>query len=418
MLFVTPSELSSGEAITALHMAERIEQEGGHCVWLSSPFTARFLEPRFGDRVTRLSGDADRNRALWTRALRDLRPHAIIFADYPLLFFSNGIAPLVNEDWVASLESLDALPITLDHLGYAQRAMRVNFGPPHLSLHSEVTPEIPREMRVLLPCPMNAPGLVGGRHGTPFRYLNDPFDSIGADAIDGRGAARDKTLRVVHAVPNWAWRIAQDWRLPYYNGFSQLLEYYFADLPVPVTVVSVNNGELLPPSRTAGVDVFNSGVLAPTDYERLMATADLLITDNAVSNTVGRAVCALLPVACFRNPRRLLEIIDDADAIPRDIALEMERMRLGSVFPFEVFPIWNATDVEQLGLFRDNPITRAIAPVDLFGGAQSRSQLRELVTDAAARSELRSRQREYAEQLRGLPDAYGAVSAALSGRER
>src|SRR5687768_180543 len=124
VLFVTPSELSSGEAVTALHMAERVVRRGGRCAVLASPFTAALLESRLGSLVTRLTSDRKGNQALWDIALRDLRPDAVVFADYPLLFFSNGITPLADDGWVASLENIDALPITLDHLGYAQRVMR------------------------------------------------------------------------------------------------------------------------------------------------------------------------------------------------------------------------------------------------------------------------------------------------------
>jgi len=136
VLFVTPSELSSGEAITVLHMAERITRRGGGCHVLASSFTADLLEPRLGARVGRFTSDRAENEALWDAAIRELSPHAIVFADYPLLFFSNGVVPLVSDRWVASLNELDAVPITLDHLGYAQRVMPVSFGPPHLSIHT------------------------------------------------------------------------------------------------------------------------------------------------------------------------------------------------------------------------------------------------------------------------------------------
>ena len=62
----------------------------------------------------------------------------------------------------------------------------------------------------------------------------------------------------------------------------------------------------------------------------------------------------------LHNPRRLAEIMADAEPGPRRIALAMERARLGAVFPFEVFPIWGAAELEELGLFRENPVTAAM----------------------------------------------------------
>jgi hypothetical protein len=411
VLFVTPSELSSGESITALHMAERIARRGGECRVLASAFTATLLESRLGGRVTRLTADRRANQALWNDALCELQPDAVIFADYPLLFFSNGVAPLASEGWVESLARLDALAITLDHLGYAQRVMRVSFGPPHLSMHSEDTPELPARMHVLLPCPMHEPTEIAGRRGAPFRYWDVPLGG----PTGPRGGDR---LLVLHATPNWAWRIAKRWALPHYAALGELLRHWFAGLPEPVTVVSVNNGELLAELDTPGLRIRNSGVVPPDEYERLLASADLLITDNAVSATIGRAACALLPVALLHNSRRLPEILDAGEPEARRIALAMERARLGAVFRYEAFPIWSAEDVDELGLFRDNSVTSAFARVELFGGEPTRRQLAALLTDAATRADLRERQRRYVERVSALPDAHDVVAALLAGRAR
>lgn len=416
VLFVTPSELSSGEAVTALHMAERVVRRGGRCAVLASPFTAALLESRLGSLVTRLTSDRKGNQALWDTALRDLRPDAVVFADYPLLFFSNGITPLADDRWVASLESIDALPITLDHLGYAQRVMRVPFGPPHLSMHAEVTPALPPRMGVLLPCPMNEPTAVAGRHGLPFRYWDVPLPG-GSSRRERTGGARqqDGRLLVVHTTPNWAWRIARRWGLPHYRALSELLQYWFTGLGAPVTVVSVNNGELLTATETTtDVRIVNSGVLPPDEYERLLAAADLLITENAVSVTIGRAACATLPVALLHNSRRLPDILDSADAETRQLVLAMERARLGAVFRFEAFPIWSADDVEELGLFRENSVTSTFVRAELFGGETTRRQLTALLTDPETRADLRDRQREYIARVAALPDASEVLASVLS----
>lgn len=381
---------------------------------LASPFTAALLESRLGSLVTRLTSDPKGNQALWDATLRDLQPDAVVFADYPLLFFSNGITPLVDERWVTSLARIDALPITLDHLGYAQRVMRVPFGPPHLSMHAEVTPELPPGMRVLLPCPMNEPTAIAGRHGVPFRYWDVPLCG-GESRREGTGGAsqKDGGFLVVHTTPNWAWRIAKRWSLPHYRALSELLQSWFTGLGAPVTVVSVNNGELLAATETTNVRIVNSGVLPPDEYERLLAAADLLITENAVSVTIGRAACATLPVALLHNSRRLPDILDSADSETRRLVLAMERARLGAVFRFEAFPIWSADDLEELGLFRENSVTSTFVRVELFGGETTRRQLTALLTDPETRADLCDRQREYIARVAVLPDAYDVLAGLV-----
>ncbi len=426
VLFVTPSELSSGEAITVLHMAERITRRGGSCHVLASSFTADLLEPRLRARVGRFTSDRAKNEALWDAAIRELSPHAIVFADYPLLFFSNGVVPLVSDRWVASLDELDAIPITLDHLGYAQRVMPVSFGPPHLSIHTETTPELPTRMRLLLPCPMNEPSAVVGRRGTAFRYWDLPFGAheLASSSASEEGRLPRRPLQgrdpllVVHTTPNWSWRIAKRWRLPHHEWLAALLHEWFSGLSRPVTVISVNNGSLLAESDTTSLRIRNSGVLPPDEYERLLAAADLLITDNSVSVTIGRAACALLPVALLQNSRRLPEILEAGEPAGSRLALGMERSRLGSVFRYEAFPIWNADDIENLGLFRDNSVTAAFSRVELFGGDVSRQQLCALLVDASCRAELRARQRQYMERIQELPDAYDVIATLLAADAR
>jgi hypothetical protein len=220
-------------------------------------------------------------------------------------------------------------------------------------------------------------------------------------------------LLVVHTTPNWAWRIAKRWNLPHYRALSDLLQSWFTGLGAPVTVVSVNNGELLAATETTDVRIENSGVLPPDEYERLLAAADLLITENAVSVTIGRAACATIPVALLHNSRRLPEILHSADSETRRLVLAMERARLGAVFRFEVFPIWSADDVAELGLFRENSVTSTFVRAELFGGETTHRQLTEALTNPEARADLRGRQREYIARVAALPDACEVLAGVL-----
>ena len=88
VLFVTPSEVSSGEAITALHIAENVIAKGGSVRFLASAFTGGFLRKPFSEHVTGFTQDAEQNRQIWDNSLLSFRPEVVVFADYPLLFFS------------------------------------------------------------------------------------------------------------------------------------------------------------------------------------------------------------------------------------------------------------------------------------------------------------------------------------------
>lgn len=260
VLFVTPVEIASGETITALHMAEKIVENGSNVLFLSSAFARQFLEKQFPQEIREFTDDGHRNRTIWDTSLREFQPDAIVFADYPTLFFSSVTTPLAGkEEWVRSLEEIDACLVTLDHMGFAQQAIQICLGPPHLSLHFETLPAIPDRMHILLPCPMHEPSHVNERKGKPFRYWDVP---LGVPE-DWRQKVRRRYLDcesdylIFHSVARWAWQSAQLAGISYYLFLPEILEYYLADLPKPVTVVSVNNGNLLKQPNSSNIRIVN-----------------------------------------------------------------------------------------------------------------------------------------------------------------
>lgn len=416
VLLVTPSEIASGEAIGALHLAEDLSRDGCRVRFLASAFTARFLTPRFGGAVTELGSSRPTNQALWSRTVRSFDPQVVVFADYPLLFFASGIAPLADDRWVADLDSLAADLVTLDHLGYAQGPRWVFFGPAHRSMHAERTPVLPARMRVLLPCPVNEPGPVAGRAGIPFRSIALPLEV----PAGRRAAARDRFvpaegLLVVHLASRWAWMIADLLDLPYFHFLDRLLAGYLDDCDRPVRVVSVNSGDLLgagAPQR--GVEVINVAGLAPDDFEALLLSADLVLTENAVSAGLGKAACGMRPCAVMANSFRLPQAVDRADAHTAAVIQDMERHSPGAVFPWEVFPIWSRDDLDEVGVFRDSSYPAVFRRVEAFGGDRTAANLHRLLLDGDEQEALRQQQSRYAEAVGALPGPAAALRAACT----
>jgi hypothetical protein len=405
--------VSSGEAITAAHMARDVVAAGGTARLLATEFTARFLGGGADGAVTRLTPDLQANRRLWTTLVRDLAPHAIVFADYPLLFFPSGAAPLADDTWVDELDALDAALVTLDHLGYAQRSMTVYFGPPHLSMASATTPALPPRMQIALPSPIHEPGPVDGRRGRPFRAWIAPPALPDGDLRDVRmryGGDADGLL-VLHSAPNWGWRAARQWGLPYYPALSGLLASALAGAGRTVTVVSVNDGDLLTPVASGEVRVRNLGGLPPAEFERVLQASDLVLTENSVSVGLGKAVCAGRPAAVLRNSHRLVDLLATGDAEGVAFARGLEAARLGSVFPFEVFPIWSRGDLEALGIHRANRFADCFEWIEVFGGVATRSALRELLLSPVVRADLSARQADYAGAVAGLPGPHDLLAA-------
>jgi hypothetical protein len=413
VLFVTPSETGSGEAITTLSMAESVAHRAGQVSFLASAFTARFLERRFPGKVAVLSGDLPHNREAWGKTLRDFRPDVVVFADYPLLFLSSGAAKLADAGWLRQLDESSFAPVTLDHVGYAQGPMSLFFGPPHLTFHCETFPELPSDIHVLLPCPLQEPAPVPGRRGTPFRHSTDEettrLTSTERRDIRLQYLDDERDFLVFHSIPTWAWKMAKSLGLPHYDFLPHILGEYLHGLPRPVTVVSVNNGRLLAPVARSGVHIVNLPMVLSDQYDQLLLASDLMITDNAVSVSLGKAVCALVPCAVLRNSHPLVRLLEMAAGSIRRLILDMEAVRPGCIYPYEVFPIWGRDQLDDLGLFRQNSLGEAVATVEVFGGDTSRRQLQGLLADKEMREALRSGQRRYLERVQALPAPYEAL---------
>jgi hypothetical protein len=403
-LFVTPSLVGSGEAVTAAAMARDLVRCGGEVAFLASPATAPLLAGAGPDDPIELGHELLRNRALWDDLLATFDPTAVVFADYALLFFEGATPPLADDDWAASLGDIEAAMVTLDHVGYAQRAQLVFFGPPHLSTHATAIPDLPAAMEVLLPCPINEPGPVEGRLGTPFQYLASPTRPSKAerDVVRERYLGPGRDTLVLHAAPAWAASIAAQLGLPYFEFWPALVDEQLGDAADRVTVVSVNHGELLPTGKSR-VRVVNQAPLPPEDFDALLLSADLLVTENKISTTLGRAVLASVPSVHFANPHRLGEVLHQPPNPIREIALEMARQMPGAVYPWEVFPIWSRADLEELGVFRNNTFAATFKTCAVFDATEGRACLGSFITDEAARAELASEQERYAAAAARLP---------------
>lgn len=414
VLFVDPVLEGSGEIITTLHMGRDLRQHGAQAHYLGTPLARKLLESDFGDRVRPLDTSPQSNFDQWQTALREVRPDAIVFADLPFFWLQQGTVQLGSPSaLLQSLDSIDVPVYTLDHLGLAQRPCSVFFGPPHLAQVPSRIPAMPDRVQRLLPCPMHEPGTVSGRSGSPFRYWDVPVTRPPGEREPTRSEWLDDPdgLLVLLPIPGWAVQVAETIGHPYHRLLPEFLTYYFEGLGRPVTVVAVN-GQGLPPCSSDSVRIVSVATMPVERFEALMFAADLLLTDNGLSIAMGKAVCGLQACANLRNSHRFATLASELTGKMRDLMWKMERAQLGSIHPYEVFPGGTREELETLGWFRDNSVADAFSTVELFGGEQTRTELRALLLDPGHREALAVRQRAYVDGLAALPTAYEVLRGA------
>jgi hypothetical protein len=418
VLLVAPVEVGSGETVTARYLAALLVRNGHHVHFLASAFATRFLQDEFAGQITALGMEGPANVKTWSSTLSEFRPDVIVFADYPLMFWRTGLAPLAREpNWVKSLLELDIPLVTLDHFGFAQGEMGIFLGPPHLTHEYHRFEAIPERMQIMLPCPMHSPVEVAGRKGTPFRYWDVPLTI----APQVRAATRSKYLRhpddllLVHIVSNWAWQSAENLKLTFYRYLGNLLLHYLEPLGRGVTVVSLNNGSLLGSASRNGVHVTDIGPVTPPEFDALIFSSDLMLTENKVSISMGKAVCGLQAAAVLKNSYGVLDLMGQCSGPVWEVVSAMERDRLGSVFPFDVYPTGMRDTLDSIVLYRDNPLTEGFAELEVFGDATTESALAALLTDAATRQGLQQKQKRYVDALAAIDDGATVLERIATG---
>jgi hypothetical protein len=413
ILLVAPCEMSSGEAVTLCAVGADLERSGSECMVLASVGVRPYFAAALRADVRVFGRSLADNQTLWNETVAAFRPDAIVFGDYPLLFFGSGSVPLADEAWVAGLERNGCALVTLDHLGYAQGPRIVAFGPPHMTFGMEVTRSLPAAMQVLLPCPINDPGRAGLK-GVPFRLLPDRvIPAAERQSERARHLDDDSDALVVHSTPAWSVHLARELGLPHHGYLSELLAGWFAPMKRRVVAVSVSATGLLDTRGTGSFRTVNLPPMAPAEFERLLACADLVLSDNAVSVSLGRAVALGSRCALLANSRSISQF-DGSDAAGARIARRMEQQRPGAIFPWDVFPIWNADDLEHLGFGADHAFRRCVARLETFDGAATQAVLRELLDGGAPASALELARRSYIEHVETLPAPAAALAEAIA----
>src|SRR5205823_4919876 len=282
VLLVTPTQ--SGETVTAVHVAENLLERGHRVAFLSSPYAHRLIVPRLREDVFELTGDVERNICIWYQVYDTFSPHIVIFADYHIVGSAALSFPL-GVEWLAHLERSQVCLVTFDHLGFGQGGGKVVVSRRHLHPYRARFFAAPEEMRIMLPCPMHHPGPLEGWRGDPFRYWGLPLGLPGGMRRNVRRSylRNENDLLIMHSVPTWAWKMAEALHLPFYRFLPEILAYYFEGIGKSITLVSVNNGSLLPQPSEGSFSIVNLPHLGFSEFERLLFSADLVLTENRLS---------------------------------------------------------------------------------------------------------------------------------------
>lgn len=384
MLFLAPSRLSRGDAAIAADLARQMPRKRFRAGFVSSTESMAQLHD-LGMPTLPLTGETPQeNLAILDRIMRGFRPDFLVAAD----------AFAVNQscDWSGfSLETLRErydCPIgSIDRLGWQAADYTAD-------LYGGEQVQLPRLLDgcdlLIRTCPPHAP-----RQSDPG-VIHAALHRGGLYQGGLRPVAIEEASKAtpVVMITNSEWEYDNPRQSPavaqLIEALPHLLHGHLAALGRPVQVVHV--GPHPWPFPTAEqVDYRHFHKLPYPMFHARLAAADMFLTTNVLSATLGRAVLAKVPSLVLQN------------------SSTVETPMLGTAHPFRVAPLGWHNLLEPL--LKDNPYRDCFATAEIFDPEATRQAMTGLLDDSTG---LKERQENFHELLAGLPEPMEALKAVLA----
>ncbi len=436
-IFVCTPSKAYGEVNAAIPLARGIADSGGEVWFVASPLAAGLASSSFPGRVFTLTRDREFNQSLFWRVCGKFRPDLIVFVEFYEILRPSRIpgCPLIDRRWIRRIASFPAELIFMDFIAHVPMLREISdckicsrrFDRPALQAFLQ-------RLRVILPCPLNEPGPIEERCGIPYRTTRLP---LGLDPEERRqtrekfipGSDPEGDFLIVRTGATWQSVLAEKYRVPLYEHLSELLTYYFGQTGRRVVLVSVSSHHRLAPG-SCNLKIINFENLPPPDFNRLVLSCDLLLTDNEIgyglANTIGR-----VPGLVFVNSFRGHEILarERAGSVVSKVVQRLETYRSGAVYPYKIFPLPAPSDqfVEddgdacdsrgefvrasrlRLGRMRSSPFLRA----EIYGGEETRRKLAMIVGDTVCQEWFARADASFLERLNSLPSGPRVIASAV-----
>ena len=432
-IFLVAPSRAYGEINVAIPLARSIVNSGGEAWFFASPLASHLATKQFPERVFEMSPNRDDNQRMFWRLIKKYRVNMVVFAElYEILQPRRTTeCPLMDTGFLRNLEYLDATLVFMDFIAHVPALQEIadcpqcakRFGIRHLQ-------SFLRRLWVVLPCPLNEPAEVSDRRGVPYRIQTLPVRLQANDRARvrkrmlGQNSGKNGIL-IVRTGSSWQAKLAEEYEVRVYDHFTDLLANYLRGINRSITLVSVSDTQSLRPDRMKKIRVVNVKNLAPDDYQRLILSADLVLTDNQIGYTLATTI-GNVPGAVMVNSYSALQILERekyGTAIWRLIH-KMEKDHPGSIYPHQIFPLPAeseminnettngdggesgsssspfGTEVIRLGRMQSSPYIK----IEMYGGKRTTDLFHWLLEDPSAKSYLRQQDTAYIERLNAIED--------------
>lgn len=401
-LFVAATAMGFGEALLGVQLATALHAAGDRVLFLGPSGlqkTIRAAPVRYG-RIDLALSRLD--EAILDTA-RSEGCDSIVLIDLVAVYTFFGISGRRFDTFLQS-----GIPVlALDVWNVPEAGLHWDYHPETFQLG----PDVKQVLHRLVPVPFVRPTAAGAYNALPPPITLEPAER--AQVRQALGVSPGERLIF---WPSAAWQHASQQLHPVRQRMADALpelictylSHYLAN-PKGATPLRVLHIGPEPFAAAAGLgDRYRHLPQQPaSEFLRLLAASDLLLSFNIAATTVMAALAAQVPV--------LIGSLADVSRAPASAAAQTFVARAGGLYPFRAWPL----SLSQLlaPVLQGNPYVDAIAGVDVLDEAGFLATLDELLGEAGAALQ-RQRQALYTAQVRALPSPSERFYAALAAAQQ
>ncbi len=403
---IAPAYLGTGETVNAIVVAEQLREKKVECTFIASPYGANFVKDKHFDCFV-YTVNKEKNIKIVKDMIKKENPDLIVVADYYLFYLSRELPAYM---WVGFLEDMDVTTITFDSIGlgrefpsYSYVVIPELFPPPRHTIRYRVPPFV--EAIIYPSPPFSDSGSAPDEHCG--RLYTEDYTTLQHNKKKIReelGIQEDVKL-VFHPVPKWSLSTLGATCPLYHSLMTDIIGLYLSWLDARIKVVCVNPSQQ--PLYTRGTIQVEEFEFLPFDlFMQYLFSSDLMITDNLLSATMGKAILNRIPVLLLGNSYSAKEVFS-LDIEPDVLSLTREYVEKGARIP--LLPFW--TTFKESYATRD--IQNTFMQEELFNAREVYQIMKDILTDVTTQQELRQRQDEYIQKIQALPSMADIVMSFL-----
>ncbi|WP_254490306.1 DUF6365 family protein [Bacillus thuringiensis] len=426
VLFIAPSHFSIGELHNALCLAKQIQKDGEVYFLTSEKFS--WYASRSVANVTSLTKGL-RQKEVIKQIIDSFQPDAIVLADYHNLFLES---PIIDLDYLLNLHipcfSIDSLAWgSEDRLLENKLFKNANYN--SLKKRSLIKlPKIPSQFKLIRTCPVNSCKEDNEKIISVKLYKEalqvDEERKMKIRAQLGCGE-QDKLIMI--AKSSWANLLVKmrlmekkqynDAKFSYEYILQELLSLYLQDFPnqTNIKLIGVSDETKFVSMKNGGkIEFISLPFLHLEEYEQLLLSCDLFITDNITSCSMGKAVFGKIPVISLVNHMGYEELRAQRYSLNPTLKSIIEKWNYiipNGLYPFLVFP--NGWHKELAPLMEKNDYFNCVHTCEIFDLRKTSKTIFNMLYSKTEIEKLKKMQQLYIDNVCNLPTINDVIKREL-----